>query len=150
MATRIVASAGVFLLIAAGAVAAGDDGTRRISAPTRQSLEFRGVDEPRQMDFDFGTGTGWARSDGAWSLSATVQHNGLLCGTYAVGVRFGFGPGGCANPTSWSSTRIISTTHLCNNASREIRGNGQDPDVGKGFNDLGCAQLLVRCDGNCK
>jgi len=148
---HLTGSIAIVALIGGSAAFGQDrDGVRRTSAPARASLEFRTPDQPRQLDFDFGTGQGWLRSDGSYQLKASVQHTGLLCATYAVGLRFGVGPEGCENPASWTSPQILSTRRLCNNAPAVFEGNGQDPSVVANFDGIKCAQLLIRCDGNCK
>lgn len=126
-------------------------------APTvfRQLAEARHFSDsltqggPTRLDFKFDDGRALLRKDGTWRVEAVIRHGGLRCGTYRLGIRFGSGKPGCLDVT-WISEPVFATAlKHCNNAERPHQGNGHDPLLSEAFDEISCAERVIRCTGLC-
>lgn len=137
-------------VLAGAAQANENDPLNRATAPARPSVMWTPEGKPERMEFNFGGITGWIRGKGGWHIEGMVQHTGLLCGTYELGMRFGVGNPGCTDVT-WRS-RIEYGTRMkhCNSATQHHDGGGYLPDLAKEFGRITCAERVIRCTGNCK
>jgi len=123
---------------------------QRAQAPaTFPSVQMEGFKLQRK-DFRFGEFTGWLKRDGTWHIEGPVRHNGLLCGTYEVGVRFGVGERECTNVQWISEVAYVTSTEQCNNAERPHSGTEIDESLAGQFDAINCAERVIRCSGTCK
>jgi hypothetical protein len=122
----------------------------RAQAPaTLPSVQVQGF-ELQRKDFRFGQFSGWLKRDGTWHIEGPVRHNGLLCGTYEVGVRFGMGEQGCTNVQWISDVSYVTSNEQCNNAERPHSGTEIDDALAGQFDAITCAERVIRCTGTCK
>ena len=122
-----------------------------ITSPARPSAMFTPEGKPERLDFKFGGDiTGWIRNKGGWHVEGTVGHAGLLCGTYELGMRFGVSEPGCSQVHWLSELEYGTRVTQCNNASQHHDGGGYIPALAKDFDRITCAELVIRCTGNCK
>jgi hypothetical protein len=91
-----------------------------------------------------------APGNGEWKVEGSVHHNGLLCGTYEVGMRFGVGKPDCTDVEWISETQYATSQYQCNNADMMHTGFGNDGILLEKFDVISCAERVVRCTGNCK
>ncbi|WP_455219822.1 hypothetical protein, partial [Kaarinaea lacus] len=89
---------------------------KKYSAVARKSIDFGSGGLPQKLDFRFDSATAWLRENGEFGLEAEIKHNGLLCGDYEVGIRFGIGVPQCTNVSWISEPYYISRKKQCNNA----------------------------------
>jgi hypothetical protein len=128
----------------AGEVSAG------ATAVARPGLEWDSNGKPVKLDFNFGDFKAWARKKGGWQIEGWIHHEGLVCGTYYVGVRFGAGNPGCDNVQWFSDPKIVSQREHCNSAGRLHQGGDIEFPFADRFAQITCAERIVRCTGNCK
>jgi len=123
---------------------------QRAQAPaTFPNVQMEGFKLQRK-DFRFGQFTGWLKRDGTWHIEGPVRHNGLLCGTYEVGVRFGIGEQECTNVQWVSEVTYVTSNEQCNNAERPHSGTEIDDSLVGQFDAINCAERVIRCTGTCK
>ena len=92
----------------------------------------------------------WARRDGSWGADGSVQHRGLLCGTYTLSLRVGRGQPGCVDVRWFGEPRAVADVKLCNDAAGLLAGgNSEFRDVAR-FDEITCAERTISCGGNCK
>lgn len=149
--------------LAAGPAHAADSET----APPEQALEAgeRGVTAPgtpaysldsppriNRLDFDFRIDEtrAWLNDAGDFQLSGWIKHNGLLCATYRMGVRFGIGAPGCLNVKWITETRYVTREVQCNGARMQHLGGDGDSEVGALVGRITCAERVISCSGTCK
>jgi len=106
--------------------------------------------ELQRKNFRFGEFTGWLKRDGTWHIEGPVRHNGLLCGTYEVGVRFGIGEQECTNVQWISDVTYVTSNEQCNGAERPHSGTEIDDSLVGQFDAINCAERVIRCTGTCK
>jgi len=105
----------------------------------------------QRKDFRFGNFTGWLNRKGEWQIAGPVRHNGLLCGTYEVGMRFGVGKPDCTDVQWASEVRYVTSHSQCNGAEMQHSGSEIDGALTEEqFDAISCAERVVRCGGNCK
>lgn len=104
----------------------------------------------QRKDFRFGSFTAWLKRDGEWHIEGPVKHNGLLCGTYEVGMRFGVGKPDCTDVNWISEVTYVTSHYQCNAAEMAHAGTEIDSGLGGHFEDVTCAERVIRCSGNCK
>lgn len=144
----------VMALTAIGAVAQDDDDDpryRRNVAPAANSFMLNKEGRPDRLEFDFGRarGTAWLAQQGDLRVETWVQHRGLLCATYEVGIRFGHGESGCTNVEWLAPTHWLTSKRQCNNALMQHVGSDIDPHMATLFDRVTCAERMVRCSGRC-
>ena len=122
---------------------------KKYSAVARKSIDFGSGGLPQKLDFRFDSTTAWLRENGEFGLEAEIKHNGLLCGDYEVGIRFGIGVPQCSNVSWITEPYYISRKKQCNNAWMIHSGGGVVADVTDEFKQISCAQLLIKCTGKC-
>lgn len=105
--------------------------------------------QARRWDFDFGDGTALLRKDGTWRVEALISHGGLRCGTYRLGVRFGAGKPGCLDVNWFGKPIFVTRQKHCNNADRPHMGEGYDALLSDTFDEITCAERVIRCKGLC-
>lgn len=120
------------------------------TAVARPAAEWNKGGKPVKLEFDFGDFKAWARRDGSWSAEGTVQHHGLLCGTYTLSLRVGRGQPGCVDVQWFREPRAVADVKLCNDAAGLLTGgNSEFRDVAR-FDEITCAERTISCSGNCK
>lgn len=120
-------------------------------APAVRAPRLVGAPEGR-LEFNFGrdVGRAWLAPKGELRIDSWVQHDGLLCAVYEVGIRFGEGENRtCANARWLAPTHWLTRHRQCNNALVNHAGSDIDPHMADVFESVTCAQRLVRCTGNC-
>ncbi|MCA3131176.1 MAG: hypothetical protein ACK5YW_08585 [Betaproteobacteria bacterium] len=144
------------LVLFAGNVAGGDAGDgrqlRRALAPAQPAVAVTGESGNQRLEFDFGRdrGSAWVARKGELYVEAWVQHRGLLCATYEVGVRFGEGRPGCADVRWLAPPRWVTSLRQCNNAVVKHAGNDTDAELPAVFERITCAERLIECvSGSC-
>lgn len=149
-------AAAVLLAVAAGGAAAGDAEDsrhlRRALAPAQPAVAVTGEPGNERLEFDFGRdrGSAWVARKGELHVEAWVQHQGLLCATYEVGIRFGEGWPGCTDVRWLAPARWVSSLRQCNNAVVKHTGNDTDAELPAVFERITCAERLIQCaSGRC-
>ena len=133
----------------AGADEAGQSPVGR-TAVARPAAEWNADGKPVKLDFDFGDFKAWTRRDGSWNAEGVVQHRGLACGTYTLLLRVGHGRPGCADVQWFGEPRAVASVQLCNNAPGPLTGGNNEFRDAARFDEITCAERLIRCTGNCK
>jgi hypothetical protein len=125
---------------------------RRANAPAVPAIAVTASGKTDRLEFDFGRnrGKGWVARKGELYVETWVQHRGLLCATYEVGVRFGHGDPGCANVQWLGPARYVTSRVQCNNAIVEHVGVDTEFQLRADFDQITCAQRMIRCvSGSC-
>jgi hypothetical protein len=105
----------------------------------------------QRKDFHFSNYKAWVKRDGSWYIEGPVTHKGLLCGTYELGMRFGIGKqGGCTDVEWITPDRYVTSQEQCNNAVMQHRGGDIEGMIASRFDEITCAERVVRCSGTCK
>ncbi len=142
----------VFFVIAwaAGTGIVEADEVRKLATEPRRTSDVGGARSPARLDFFFGDIRAWLLQDGNWHIEGNIRHLGALCAKYELGIQFGIGSPGCSN-VQWLGSPVYVTrrTH-CNNAVLEHSGGDLDYAAADAFDQINCAQRLIRCSGNCK
>jgi hypothetical protein len=116
---------------------------RRANAPAVPAIAVPASGKTDRLEFDFGR-------KGELYVETWVQHRGLLCATYEVGVRFGHGDPGCANVQWLGPARYVTSRVQCNNAIVEHVGVDTEFQLRADFDQITCAQRMIRCvSGSC-
>lgn len=106
--------------------------------------------ELQRKDFRFFGFTAWLKRGGEWHIEGPVRHNGMLCGTYEAGMRFGIGKPDCTDVQWVSGVRYVTSQSQCNGAEMIHSGTEIDESLAGQFDAITCAEQVVRCTGNCK
>jgi hypothetical protein len=123
---------------------------QRAQAPAMYpNVQMEGF-ELQRKNFRFGEFTGWLKRDGTWHIEGPVRHNGLLCGTYEVGMRFGVGERECTNVQWISEVTFVTSLSQCNDAERPHSGTEIDESLKGQFDGITCAERVIRCTGTCQ
>ncbi len=86
---------------------------------------------------------------GQWKIEGWIQHNGLFCGDYELGLKFGVGNPGCINVKWLSEAKYATHQKQCNNTRMHHSGWESSPEIIKHLNEITCAQSLLKCTGRC-
>ena len=140
---------GIGAALAISAAMAAESLLDRQFAEAKPYQDALGQKQPSRLDFDFGDGRALLREDGTWRIEAVISHGGLRCGTYRLGVRFGVGKPGCLDVNWLGEAIFASSLKHCNNAERPHQGNGYDASLSDTFDQITCAERLIRCKGLC-
>lgn len=130
--------------------AAADEATRHASAPTRPSLADLASGKRDRLEFGGDEFKGWVDRSGDWHVEGEVAHVGLLCADYQMGLRFGKGSPGCTNVRWLGEVLYGSRRTQCNGATVKHSAWQNDPGLGGYFDEISCAEQVIRCTGNCK
>lgn len=122
--------------------------SHKTAVAKRPALQMPG-DKMVRLEFDFSEVEAWLRADGSWHIDGWVEHSGLRCATYKVGIRFGEGSPGCSD-VKWLTQPIYATSKKhCNNARlRHTGGDAAAVDID--YAKITCAERLIKCTGTCK
>lgn len=144
-------SLAVLMAVSFTAIASDPDvrGASR-TAIARQVAEWNSDGQPVKLDFDFGDFKAWARRDGSWNAEGTVQHRGLLCGTYTLLLRVGHGNPGCVDVQWFREPVSVASVQRCNNAPGILSGGNLEFRDAARFDEITCAERIISCSGNCK
>jgi hypothetical protein len=144
-------SLAVLMAVSFTAIASDPDvrGASR-TAIARQAAEWNSDGQPVKLDFDFGDFKAWARRDGSWNAEGTVQHRGLLCGTYTLLLRVGHGNPGCVDVQWFREPVSVASVQRCNNAPGMLSGGNLEFRDAARFDEITCAERIITCSGNCK
>lgn len=130
--------------------AQADTYTKRSSAAAQNPrVQYDGA-SAAQKNFNFPASKGQLKKNGEWVVEGSLTHHGLLCGDYEVGVRFGIAKEGCTEVEWISGDQIGYTQTLCNNATMPYRAVMQQPELEPSFDQITCAERIIRCSGICK
>jgi hypothetical protein len=138
------------------ALAQEDDGIDprfgRRTARAVPSLSFEKGDPINRKDFDFGRNIGkaWLAERGELKIETWIEHRGLLCATYEVGIRFGRGEPACTDVDWLAPIHWLTSRRQCNSAIVQHTGVDTDEHMVAVFDQVTCAERVVRCTGNCK
>jgi hypothetical protein len=141
---------------AAPAQEPGDDNVSKgTTAVARPAPIFLPDGTPERFDFSFGDSKegefkAWLRHKGGWEIDGWVQHAGLACATYRVGVRFGAGAPGCTDVQWLTDVSYVTGQRQCNNASQRHIGGDINFSLGKDFARVTCAERVISCRGQCR
>lgn len=149
------------VLLALGTFAAGNalsveqelgPGEIGVSAPAQITYSLSARPKPERLDFDFrvGDARAWINDNGDFQVSGWIQHAGLLCATYRMGVRFGVGSPGCLNVEWITEPLFVTFERQCNDARLEHTGGDSDAALGKRLAAISCGERVVRCTGYCR
>jgi len=105
--------------------------------------------DSRSHEFAFGQGKVQLDASGGWKVDAWIQHAGLFCGTYRIGVQFGVGTQGCQDVKWLEQPVFVTRQKQCNNATAHHSGFGETPQLADQFKTISCARRIVRCSGKC-
>jgi len=144
---------GLAALAAVTTTAVADDASEAPlgrTAVARPAAEWNKDGKPVKLEFDFGDFKAWARRDGSWNAEGTVQHRGLQCGTYTLSLRVGRGNPGCTDVQWFGEPRAVASVQLCNNAPGPLTGGNNEFRDAARFDEISCAERVIRCTGNCK
>jgi hypothetical protein len=125
------------LPVAGGGIAQADE-VRKLSTEPRRSAGVGGPQAPARMDFDFGGTRAWLLADGNWHIEGAVQHRGVLCAEYRLGIQYGIGSPGCANVEWLGSATYATYQRQCNNALVRHIGGDLDPLAAREFERITC------------
>jgi hypothetical protein len=144
----------IALLLACSASAQDDEDPAigRANAPAVPAIAVTADGKTDRLEFDFGRNRGkaWLSRKGELYVETWVQHRGLLCATYEVGVRFGHGDPGCANVQWLAPAKYVTSRRQCNNAIVQHIGVDTEFRLGAEFDQVTCAQRMIRCaSGSC-
>lgn len=120
------------------------------TAVARPAAEWDRSGKPAKLEFDFGDFRAWVRRDGAWNTEGSVQHRGLLCGTYTLELRVGHGNPGCTDVQWFREPRAVASVKLCNDAPGLLSGGNTEFRDAARFDEITCAERRISCNGNCK
>lgn len=129
-----------------------DPAIRRANAPAVPAIAITADGKTDRLEFDFGRnrGKGWLARKGELYVETWVQHRGLLCAKYEVGVRFGHGDPGCANVQWLAPAKYVTSRTQCNNAIVQHIGVDTEYVLRADFEQVTCAQRMIRCaSGSC-
>jgi len=123
-----------------------------VSATAQITYSLDAKPRPERLDFDFRTGDShaWINDEGTFQVTGWIKHNGLLCATYRMGVRFGAGSPGCLNVEWITEPLFVTFERQCNDARVEHTGGDDDASLGKQLAAITCAERVVHCAGHCK
>lgn len=127
-----------------------DEVIKRYSAIPDKSVNWGTGGLPEKLAFKFDNANAWLRENGDFGLEAEVKHGWLMCGTYEVAVRFGIGIPACTNVSWISQPSYVRSHKQCNNSWMVHSGNGSVPTISDDFENINCAQLIIKCTGKCK
>lgn len=138
------------IVLLAAAWPTGHAAERRSQAAAQYpKVKYEGFKLQRK-DFRFFGFSAWLKRGGEWHIEGPVRHNGLLCGTYEVGMRFGIGKPDCTNVEWITDTRYATSQYQCNNAEMIHTGTEIDESMSGRFDEISCAERVINCSGNCK
>jgi len=150
---RVLVVATLLAYAPTGGPAMAEEGSRIVSRGTaegRPSMMLAKDQRTARTDFRSFDFRAHLLGDGTWSAETSIAHRGLLCGNYEVGVRFGIGSPACTD-VRWLSEPLFVTEHRqCNESTVPHAGGSSDPVLARDFARVSCAELVVRCSGNCK
>ena len=141
------------LFLAANSAVAASDKIRTLDAVAKEPLTALGDNtSARTILFEFDRNdefTATLNNKGEWKVEGWVQHIGLLCADYKLGIRFGQGNPGCIN-VKWLNEPKYATQHKqCNNTRMHHSGWESSPEIIKDLDKITCAQALTKCTGRC-
>ena len=148
-------------MLALGALTAGaawsaeqqlETGERGTSAQARPTYSLEAQPRINRLDFVFGPSdaTAWINAGGDFYIQGGVQHRGLMCATYRMGMRFGIGAPGCLNVEWISDPIFVTSQYQCNGARVEHSGGDAAPEMGEQIVKITCAERVIRCSGSCR
>ena len=123
---------------------------RKLATEARRGSNIGGAQSLARLDFFFGDIQAWLLQDGNWHIEGNIQHHGVRCGTYELGIQFGIGAPGCANVEWIGRPAYVTHRRQCNSALMTHAGGDQNPTAAYEFDQINCAQRLINCSGKCK
>lgn len=158
---KTIAISAAFLAVVACAVSGAtgalaqtdeDPAIRRAKAPAVPAAAVTGDRRTDRLEFNFGRNRGeaWLARTGELYVDTWVQHNGLLCSIYEVGVRFGHGDPGCSSVQWLSPAKYVTSLRQCNNAVVQHTGTDTDVILAPRFSEVTCAERMIRCVSGCR
>ncbi|NOZ54172.1 MAG: hypothetical protein GXP08_13760 [Gammaproteobacteria bacterium] len=123
---------------------------KRYSAIPSNTINWGSGGLPQKLEFKFDNASIWLRQNGDMGLEAEVKHGWLMCGTYEIAARFGVGQPACTNVSWISQPSYVSSHKQCNNAWMVHSGYASVPAISDDFENVSCAQLVIKCTGKCQ
>jgi hypothetical protein len=123
---------------------------RKLATEPRRSNDIGGAQSIARLDFRYGDINAWLLEDGNWHIEGSVTHRGAFCAQYQLGIQFGIGSPGCANVKWLGRPAFVTQRRHCNNAQLNHSGGDINYTAAELFEEINCAQRLIRCSGNCK
>lgn len=140
----------VITVLSAIGPAEADAAERRSQAAAQYAKGKLEGFELQRKDFRFFGFTAWLKRGGEWHIEGPVRHNGMLCGTYEAGMRFGIGKPDCTDVQWISGVRYATSQPQCNGVEMTHSGTEIDESLTAQFDAITCAEQVIRCTGNCK
>jgi hypothetical protein len=144
------------LWFASASVAVADPGQEirdsAITAVARPVYSLSATSTVDRLEFHFGAeqSIAWLNREGDFGAHGWVNHVGLRCAEYQLGLRFGVGAPGCLNVEWISGPRFVSSQRQCNAARVMHSGGGSIADLRIALPHISCAERVIRCEGSCR
>ena len=124
---------------------------KRYSAVARSVIDFgTGGGLPQKLEFKIDNASAWLRKTGEFAVEGEIKHGSLLCGNYELGIRFGIGSPQCSNVSWITDPHYVTNRKQCNNAWMVHAGSGKEIGITSDFDQITCAQFLIKCTGKCR
>lgn len=120
----------------------------RLTAMAKKPAVILPNDKPR-LEFDFGDIKATLNKDGDMTVKGWVSHVRLRCANYSIGLRFGQGEQGCTNVRWLTEEKYLTFQTQCNSAKMEHNGFETGDAEAAQFDQVTCAERLLRCSGVC-
>jgi len=145
-----VARFSIFVLLFSGTWSVQAESTEISNQATvNTSVHLSMPGDEQAHEFAYTTGKVRLTAAGDWKVEAWIQHAGLLCGTYRIGVQFGVGSQGCQDVKWLEQPVFVTRSRQCNSAIASHTGYGETPQIAGQFNAISCARRVLRCSGKC-
>lgn len=108
--------------------------------------------DPKKLDFNFHDMNEtklWLNDDGTWHIEGKVKHKLIRCATYELGARFGKGNPRCTNVKWLTGPQYATSIKQCNSTLIEHKGYQTSEEAKIAFDQITCAQMLLKCNGTC-
>ena len=142
-----------FLILVSNYALADSAKIRTLDAVAKEPLTSLGENtDARTILFEFDRNEDFKatlNNKGEWKIEAWVQHTGLLCADYRLGLRFGQGNPGCINVKWLNEPKYATLQKQCNNTRMHHSGWEYSPEIIKHLDNITCAQALTKCTGRC-
>ncbi len=141
------AGATLLVLVACAAPAPQPDAEFRVVRSNDVELRAAAAGSQRrsfeQFDIEGEVGTG------VWSIESVVQHSGLRCATYEIGLQIGRGAPACQAVEWHNAVQYGTRERHCNSSSLVHRGGGTHGLSGEQLTAATCVRVVTRCAGAC-
>lgn len=84
---------------------------------------------------------------GVWSIEGVVEHRGLRCATYEMGLQIGRGASACQAVEWYNAVQYGTRERHCNSASLVHKGSGTHELSRDQLISATCVRVVTRCSG---